>query len=189
MAWLAHNPSSIHFVAYHDMPKNPEGFCSKFNPRDPQRTAEEHIKIFETTVTEMQVDHKDVACRLFLHSLGEEAFYWYINLLRGSVTSWNLMKNAFLQKYKIPINPSELSRWFMSVRREVNEPIGSFNDHFHCAFTRLQDPYLHNDAAALPVYYAALDNLTSALVKRMHLPPPSLVTAYTEAIVASAYLG
>lgn len=137
MTWLAQNPSSIHFTAYHDMPKNLEGFCSKFNPHDLQRITEEHIKVFETIVTEMQVDYEDVACRLFPHSLGEDAFYWYINFPRGSVTSWELMKNAFLQKYKIPISPLELYRQFMSIRREVNEPIGSFNDRFHHAFTSL----------------------------------------------------
>lgn len=77
----------------------------------------------------------------------------------------------------------------MSIRREVNEPIGSFNDCFHQAYTRLQDPYLHNDAAALPVYYAALDNLTLASVKRMCPSLTTLVTAYVEAIVGSANLG
>lgn len=77
----------------------------------------------------------------------------------------------------------------MSVRREVNEPISSFSDRFHRAYTRLQDSYLHNDAGALPVYYAVLDNLTSALVKRMCLPLTTLVTAYVEAVVASADLG
>lgn len=137
----------------------------------------------------MQVDHEDVACCLFPHSLGEEAFYWYINLPRGSVTSWSLMKNGFLHKYKILISTLELYQQFMSIRQEINEPIGSFNDRFHRAYTRLHDPYLHNDVAALPVYYAALDNLMLALVKRMQLPPTSLVAAYKEAVVASADLG
>lgn len=76
----------------------------------------------------------------------------------------------------------------MSVKREVNEPIGSFNDYFHHAFMRLQDPYIHNDVATLPVYYVALDNLMLALVKRMHLPLTSLVTAYSEVVVASEIL-
>lgn len=77
----------------------------------------------------------------------------------------------------------------MSVWREINELICSFNDHFHRAFMRLQDPYVHNDVVAFPIYYAALDNLTSALVKRMLLPLTTLVSAYAEAIIASAYLG
>lgn len=77
----------------------------------------------------------------------------------------------------------------MSVRREVNEPIGSFNNRFHRAYTRLQDSYLHNDITNLPVYYATLDNLTSALVKMMQPPPASLVAAYKKAVVASADLG
>lgn len=99
------------------------------------------------------------------------------------------MKNTFLQKYKIPISPLELYQQFMSIRKEVNKPIRSFNDCFHRAYTRLQDPYLRNDVVALPFYYTALDNLTSVLVKRIRPALTTLVTAYTEAVVASVDLG
>lgn len=137
MAWFPQNTFPLQFGAYHDIPKNLEGFYSKFHPRDPQRTVEEQIKIFEIAITDMQVGHEDITCCLFPHSLGKEAFYCYINFPRGSITSWDLMKNASLQKYKILISLSELYQQFMSIRRKVNEPIGSFNDHFHRAFIRL----------------------------------------------------
>lgn len=99
------------------------------------------------------------------------------------------MKNAFLRMYKVLISPSKLYQQFMSVQREINEPIGSFNDRFHRAFMRLQDPYVHNDFVALPIYYETLENLTSTLVKRMHPLLTSLVTTYAKAVVASTDLG
>lgn len=99
------------------------------------------------------------------------------------------MINAFLQKYMIPISPLELYRQFMIVHREINEPINSFNDRFHRAYTRLQDPYTLNDVATLVVYYATLDNLIAALVKRMRPPPTRLVDAYARAVIASTNLG
>lgn len=163
MAWLGNNPSPLHFNAYHDMPKNLESFCKKFNPQDPQRTTEEHIKIFQIALKDMQINQEDVACRFFPYSLGEESFYWYINLPVRSITSWDLLMNAFLQKYKISISPSELYRQFMSVRREIDKLISSFNDWFHQAYTMLHAPYVLNDAATFPIYYVSLDNLTAAL--------------------------
>lgn len=77
----------------------------------------------------------------------------------------------------------------MSIRREVNKPIKSFNDQFHQAYMRLQNPYVLNDAIILPVYYATLDNLTAMLVKRMNPPLARLVDAYLEAVIANIELG
>ena len=57
------------------MPKNPEHFCSKFFVNDVNRTADEHIKIFEDALQNRNVQDEDVACRLFPYSLGEESFY------------------------------------------------------------------------------------------------------------------
>lgn len=77
----------------------------------------------------------------------------------------------------------------MEIRREVNGLISSFNDWFQWAYTRLQAPYVLNDDAILPVYYAALDNLTTTLVKRMNPPPTRLVDAYAEEVVVNTDLG
>lgn len=130
-----------------------------------------------------------MACRLFHYLLGEEAFYWYINLSMGSITYWDLMMNAFLHKYNILIIPLELYQQFMTIHREINEPINSFNDRFHQAYTRLHAPYTLNDVVSLPVYYIALDNLTATLVKIMQPPLTRLVEAYEEAIITSTDLG
>jgi len=45
MDFIVGNPSPIQFPNYHDMPKNPDKFFPKFHPNDPERTADEHIKI------------------------------------------------------------------------------------------------------------------------------------------------
>ena len=67
------------------MPKNLEHFCSKFFVNDVNHTADEHIKIFEDALQNRNVQDEDVACRLFPYSLGEESFYWYINLPSNSI--------------------------------------------------------------------------------------------------------
>lgn len=188
MAFLANNPSPLFFQAYNVMPKNPEHFCSKFHANDPNRTAEEHLRIFQTCLKDRGIVHEDVACRLFPYSLGEEAFYWYNHLPASSILNWNDLEKAFLQKFRIPISANELYLQFIKVKREVNEPIASFNNRFHRAFTRLQDPYVLDDGTALGVYYEALDSLTATFLKWRPNPPGTLSDAYTEAVQLSTDL-
>lgn len=54
---------------------------------------------------------------------------------------------------------------------------------------KLQLPYVVDDPSTRVVYYAALDILTSALVKQMHQPLARLVDAYVEVVKASTDLG
>lgn len=131
MAWHPVNASLLaSFAAYHDMPKSLEHFCTKFYVNDVNRTAEEHIKVFEDTLQNRDIQHEDVACRLFSYSLGEEAFYWYINLPVDSIGTWQQMKDTFLSKFRLPVSPAEVYRQFIEVRRQEREPIGTFNNKF-----------------------------------------------------------
>lgn len=97
--WLVDNPSPIIFPAYHNMPKSPDRFCSIFHVNDPNRTAEEHIKIFEDALRNRQIEYADVACRLFSYSLGEDTFYWFIHLPVSSIDSREKLKTTFMGKY------------------------------------------------------------------------------------------
>lgn len=187
--WLVDNPSPILFPTYHDMPKSPDRFCSVFHANDPNRTAEEHIKIFKDALRNRQIEYADVACRLFPYSLGEDVFYWFIHLPVSSIDSWEKLKTAFTGKYGIPITPIELYRQFVEVKRQGHEPISSFNNRFHKAFTRLQDPYVVSDASAREIYYSALDYLTVMFVQQSHPAPTTLTEAYAKAMEISKGLG
>lgn len=135
MDFLANNHSPLLFNNYNAMPKNIEHFYSKFHVNEPNRTSEEHIQIFQTTLRDRLINHEDVGCRLFPYSLCKEEFYWYNHLPTSSITSWNQMENSFLQKFKIPISTNDLYLQFMLVKREPNEPRSSFNNRFHHAYT------------------------------------------------------
>lgn len=47
------------------MPKNLEHFYSKFHVNDINHIADGHIKIFEDTLQNRNIQNEDVACRLF----------------------------------------------------------------------------------------------------------------------------
>lgn len=187
--WLVDNLSPIIFTNYHDMPKSPDQFCSIFHENDLNRIAEEHIKIFEDALRNRQIEYADVACRLFPYSLGEDAFYWFIHLRVSSIDSWEKLKMAFTGKYGIPITPTELYKQFVEMKRQGQEPINSFNNKFHKAFTRLQDPYVVSDASAREIYYSALDYLTSMFVRQSHPASTTLMEAYAKAMEISKGLG
>jgi len=171
------------------MPKNPDKFCSKFRVHDPDRTADEHIKIFEANMFMLQVQHEDVICRLFPYSLQDEAYYWFANLPAASINSWPNLKTAFLNRFRMPTTPSDLYRSFVEIRWEEGEMISTFNNRFQKAYSRQQAPYAIDQAAALPIYYAALDKLTSMFARRANPVPASLAAAYAAAVEVSTQLG
>lgn len=127
--WMIDNPSPLEFAIYHDMPKNPENLCPKFNANDFNRTAEDHIKMFED-LCNRRVEYGDVACRLFPYSLGEEAYFWFIHLPTRSIRTWDAMKDTFIAKFGIRTTPAKLYRQFVAIRRREHEPITSFNNRF-----------------------------------------------------------
>lgn len=189
MAWRPADASPMTFPVYHDLPKNPEHFCSKFHSGDLNHTADEHVKLFEDLLQNRDIQEEDVACRLFPYTFDEEASYWYIHLPANSIRTWQQMKTAFLEKFRPPIAPSDLYRQFVEIKRQEHEPISTFNNRFHKAYTRLRDPYLLDNAAALPIYYEALDRLTAMFVKSTNPLPADLKGAYVVAITASTGLG
>lgn len=85
MAWHPTNASPMVFTAYNAMPKSLEHFCSRFHNCDLSRSVDEHIKIFEDLLHNRNIQHEDVACRLFPYTFDEEASHWYIHLPADSI--------------------------------------------------------------------------------------------------------
>ena len=119
--WIQNNASPISFQQYHDLPKNPTVFCCKFFVNDSNYTTEEHIKVFEDVLCNRRIQHEDVACRLFPYSLGEDLYYWFINLPVSSILGWVQLREAFIAKFGMPTTPLELHRMFADIRRHGKE--------------------------------------------------------------------
>ena len=63
LAWRARMPLNL-ASPLHDLPKNPEKVLPKFDPRKGV-FAEDHLKIFYLALNLLNVEHKDLVCRLF----------------------------------------------------------------------------------------------------------------------------
>jgi hypothetical protein len=71
----------------HTLPKKPQKFLPKYDPDD-DVSPEQHIKQFMDSLNLMNVEHEDVVCKLFPHTLQGKTTKWFFNLAPGSITSW-----------------------------------------------------------------------------------------------------
>jgi len=141
--------SPILFNDYHEMPKNPEKICPKYQlHQDP----EDHIRIFKEACFRAMLEHEDVVCRLFPYTFNEQASSWYVNLPNGYISSWALMEEAFLSRFRGPIDPCALYHKLAAIKRGEGELIDNFNDRFQKAYSRLVPPYTIDDAPLLAMY-------------------------------------
>jgi len=68
MAYFSVN-SPIQFTNYHEMPKNPEKICPKYQlHQDP----EDHIRIFKEACFRARLEYEDAVCRLFPYTFNEQ---------------------------------------------------------------------------------------------------------------------
>jgi hypothetical protein len=92
--WFTINALSIPGPQNH-LPKHLEKLLPKFDPDD-DILPKNHIDKFMLAMSIMNVQHEDVACRLFYFTLQGKASSWFLNLPSGSITSWQQFENAFI---------------------------------------------------------------------------------------------
>ena len=85
--WLTINPLSIS-RPQNDLPKNPDQLLPKFDPDD-DILPKDHINKSILAMNIMNVQHEDVACKLFFLTLQGKASSWFFNLPSGSINSWH----------------------------------------------------------------------------------------------------
>lgn len=63
--------SWIRFTDYHDLPRNPDKLCPKFQIHS---DAEEHLRIFKDMCGRARIQHEDVVCILFPYTLSNKSY-------------------------------------------------------------------------------------------------------------------
>ena len=75
----------------------------------------------------MNVEHEDVVCRLFPHTLQGKATKWFFNLTPGSITSWDKFEEAFMVEFSVEETPGILPLNLLGIRMNENEKVKDFN--------------------------------------------------------------
>jgi hypothetical protein len=115
----AYDPLS--FVAFpnhtHDLPtgeyrKRLPFFAGKFGV-----SVEDHLADFLKVVDDCEVEYKDVAMRMFVHTLKEDARTWYKSLLDASIDEWDSFQEKFTERWADKQDNFFLLKYFDNLKR------------------------------------------------------------------------
>jgi hypothetical protein len=175
----------------HPLPKKPQKFLPKYDPND-DVLLEHHIKQFMDDLKLMSVEHEDVVCRLFPHTLQGEATKWFFNLSLGSITSWDKFEEAFMAEFSNEETPKILPLEILGIRMNENEKVKYFNERFISLVIRI--PIKTVEAIQIEYYVSTLPPNIAMFVKTQR--KLTLVDNFAEAIqvekdyeIMSSFLG
>ena len=112
----------------------------------------------------MNVQHEDVACRLFCLTLQGKASPWFFNLLSGSITSWQQLENAFIMRFGDDKTSGTLLLELARLKINENENVKEFNQRFITPLNKIPDKLLV--AIQVEYYTVALPLTIPMFVKR-----------------------
>ena len=126
--WITIDAISIPGPA-HPFPKKPQKFLPKYDPDD-DVLPEYHIKQFMDALNLMNVEHENVVCRLFPHTLQGNATKWFFNLAPRSITSWKKIEEAFMAEFSDEEKPRIFSLELLGIIMNEDEKVKSMKDLF-----------------------------------------------------------
>jgi len=113
----------------HEFPKCLEMIFPRFNP-DKSFSLKDHRKNFYLVVNLMNIEHKEIVCRLFPYTFENEEFTWYYNLPAVSIRRLDEFDRGFLNEFGEEKTPATLLREPNTLKTKKKEKIKDFNQHF-----------------------------------------------------------
>jgi hypothetical protein len=68
--------------------------------------AKKHLFRFQCACEIFNLTKYNVTCRLFFQTLRGNALEWYSSLLKGTITSWEILKDLFFERFSHPPSPT-----------------------------------------------------------------------------------
>ena len=176
LAWRARTPLNL-APPLHAFPPNPKNYLPKFDPGE-GIPVYDHLQSFFLALEGLAVDHEDVECRLFPHTLKGKAGSWYFGLQENLITDWNTFERLFKNKFGSQRTTVSFMKELLSLRKEKKEKVKDFSHRFAA--------HLNNLSAAInPVEETLIEYYTSALGPDIAMfvkisAKPSLVETYEE---------
>ena len=112
------------------LPKGAREVLPKFSG-DGKRSTDEHLNAFNTTCAVLGIATKNVALRLFVQTLIDDATDWFHHLPQGSITNWATMRNAFEARFKSADDEHTLLLQLTQLKKEIHEPMRDFVAKFN----------------------------------------------------------
>ena len=99
--------------------------------RDGKKFTNEHLNALNTTCVVLAITTDNVAMRLFVQTLIEDASNWFHHLSQGSITNWGDMQNSFEDRFKSSDDKDTLLLQLTQLKKEIHEPIRDFVANFN----------------------------------------------------------
>jgi hypothetical protein len=135
----------------------------KFDPVD-DILSKTHLDKFMLAMNIMNVQHEDVACKLFCLTLQGNASSWFFNLSSGSITSWQQFENAFITRFGDDKTSGKLLLELARLKIKENEKVKEFNQRFITLLNKIPDK--PPEAIQIEYYTIALPLTVAMFVKR-----------------------
>jgi hypothetical protein len=91
--------------------------------------AEKHLFRFQCACEIFNLTKDNVTCRLFLQTLCGNALEWYSSLLPGTITSWEILEDLFVERFSHPPSPTWIQKDEMNdSEEEYHETLQDFSE-------------------------------------------------------------
>ena len=86
-------------------------------------SVDDHLQSFSLALEALDVEHEDVVCRLFPHTLKGKLASWYFGLQANSITDWDTFERIFKSKFISQRITAALMKELLALRKEKKEKV------------------------------------------------------------------
>ena len=127
-AWRARPPLNLAPLV-HALPHNYENVLPRFDLGE-GTSVDNHLQIFFLVLEALVVEHEDVVCRLFPHTLKGKAASWYFGLQANSITDFDTFERMFKSKFCSQRTTVSLMKGLLALKKENKEKVQDFTHRF-----------------------------------------------------------
>ena len=113
----------------HALPQNYEKSLPRFDPGE-GISVDDHLQSFFLVLEALAVEHEDVVCSLFPHTLKGKATSWYFGLQKNSITNWDTSEIMFKRKFCSQRTTAALMKELLALKKEKKEKVQDFTNSF-----------------------------------------------------------
>lgn len=128
-------------------------------------SASHRVELFIDLMGDYEITHEDVHMKLFVQTLEGDARDWFAFLPTCSISSWNQLHSAFMEKFREWVSISDSYDKFLKIHIESDELVLQFNVRFAKVLNEIPESYKPDDQMCLAVYFDAFDKKMNYLLR------------------------
>ena len=150
----------------HNLPSHHEKSLPMFDPTE-GIDVDDHLKSFFLALEVLSaVEHEDVVCRIFPHTLKGKESSWYFGLHANSITNWNTFERLFKSKFGCRRTTYTLMKDLLALKMEKKEKVLDFNHRFTHHLNNFSAAVIPAKETLIEYYSSVLSPEIAMFVKR-----------------------